>query len=153
MNNVLFPLILACAIVLGASIVSGQTAPVQNVSFTLAVIRASGTEGEEEIDDDLTDIKDALVATGYKKFTLESSAPYSYPHMTQVGAKLPEGYHLTMVVQTDGTNQAVRAVITHDSDKKKIILDTTIPLSKNKPVLVTGPALKEGVLILCFIGR
>jgi len=35
---------------------------------------------------------------------------------------------------------------------KKTILDTTIPLKTGKPVVVVGPAIEGGTLLLIFTG-
>jgi hypothetical protein len=125
---------------------------VANVSFTLAVIKANEAD-DEDIDSDLDDIKDALLGTGYNKHELISSAPYSQPAGRQINAKLPEGYTCVIVTQAKGKATGLKVQVIHKSNKKKPLLTVTVPLKKGKPVLVTGPALSDGVLILCFIGR
>lgn len=161
MNRMAIALVAACSTLLLFSRAPAQDVHTPKVSFTLAVIHASGTTGKPDIDPQLKDIEDALLATGYKKFVRLNSKHYSYPPNTQIGAKLPEGYHLTMVTQQKTVMvrgkpkliSAVRAVITHKRNKKKIILDTTVILKRAKPALVAGPKLSGGVLILCFTGR
>jgi hypothetical protein len=139
-----------------------QEVPVGMVTFKLDVVQASGGKGEAELDPGLEDVKDALLGTGYKKFKLFSSKKYAKPaRRSEIGPEgLPEGYLLTMVTEAKLVNvggkpkriAAVRVVITHKNDKKKIILDTTIPLNPSKPVIVMGPELSDSVLMLCFTG-
>ena len=150
-----FILAVAFAVALLASSVPAQEVPMANVSFTLAIIDASATEGDPEVDPQLKDIKDALLAaTKYKKFDLVSSAPYVRPPGSQIGpVKLAGGYFLTMVTQAKGRFTAVRAVITHEKDKKKPLIDYTVILKKGKPGFVEVPVADDHAVILCFIGR
>ncbi len=124
------------------------------ISFELVVIHASGTEGDVNIDPNLKNLKEVLVATGYKKFKRLKLRPYTCPEWRQLGEPLPEGYQLTMVTKflKDGS-PAVKVSVTHKSNKRKPLIQATIPLKKGKPILIDGPRLKDGVLLLCFIGK
>jgi len=155
MNRRTIAAIIALFLMLCTSGAFGQAQPLKKISFTLAVIHASGDKGELDLDPQLKDIKVVLEATGYKKFKLLKSRPYSQEHMSQFGEPLVEGYQCTMVamLQADGS-PSVQIAISHKSNKKKAILKTVVPLKKGKPVLVQGPKLSDGgVLLLCVIGR
>lgn len=153
MNQILAALILVSAALLLASSVDAQQAQTPSASFTLAVIKASEAD-EEDIDEDLKDIKDALLGTGFDKFELFKSVPGSYKNGTQVNIPLTEGYTCVLWVQATAEAAALQVQVIHKSNKKKALLTVTVPLKKNKPVLVTGPTLSDGsTLVLCFIGR
>jgi hypothetical protein len=153
MNQIAAALILASAALLLVSSAAAQQVHVANASFTVAVIKANEAD-KEDIDSDLEDIKDALLGTGYNKHELVSSTPYSCKNGTQINVPLPEGYTCVLWVQATGKAQALQVQVIHKSNKKKPLLTVTVPLKKNKPVLVTGPTLADGsTLVLCFIGR
>ena len=58
-----------------------------------------------------------------------------------------------MVTQAKGRITAVRAVIPHEKDKKKPLIDYTVILKKGKPGFVEVPVADDHAVILCFIGR
>lgn len=152
MKMMMIAVTLVCAALLLASAVDAQEKHVMKISFKLVVIHASGAGEEVDIDPDLKDLKDALTATGHKKFRLLKARDYSYPEWTQFGEPLKEGYQLTMVTRwLDKGTPGVQVSVTHEKNKRKPIIKATVPLKPAKPQLVDGPKLSDGQLILCFI--
>lgn len=153
MRHLSITLALAAALLFAAA-ATAQEKYVPRVSFKLVVIHASGSQGEVDIDDKLADLKEALTATGHKKFKFVKSRDYSYPEWTPIGEPLGDGYQLTMVTRwLQNQTPGVKVSVTHKRDKRTPIIQVIVPLKKGKPALVDGPKVANGVLLLCFIGQ
>ena len=124
------------------------------VTFSYFVIKASKSEtGETEIDDSLKGLTSVLKGTGYTKFQALGGNSVSEQSGKVISVTLTKEYSLVLTAQRSGDNSAVRVQIIKKAGKgKKTILDTTIPLKTGKPVVVVGPAIEGGTLLLIFTG-
>jgi hypothetical protein len=125
------------------------------VKFSYFLIKASKSEtGETEIPDSLKSLAAVLKQTGYTKFEALGANTLSAQPGKAVSVALTKEYSMTLTPQRDGKTCSLRVQIVEESGgKKKVILDTTVPLKKGKPIIVTGPAIDGGKLVLVFAGQ
>jgi hypothetical protein len=127
----------------------------EGVTFSYFLIKASRSEtGEIEIDDSLKELAPVLKGTGYSKFQAIGGNRVSGQPGKVISVALTKEYVMALTAQRSGGTCAVRVqIIKKAGREKKTILDTTIPLKRGRPVVVVGPAMEGGTLLLVFVGQ